>query len=135
MVEIISVSSSLHNLQIPPDLKKQLSNRRQELIEQRKHQISKASVDTLESTMTQLEQLSGISRELCQESKFSEFIITLFENGRCAVFNKLTHCTVFLNKSVDEQIKSIFYNRINQSVIVVSVTKKDDYNSLKCRSV
>jgi protein tyrosine phosphatase len=47
----------------------------------------------------------------------------------------LTHCTIFLNKSVDEQIKSIFYNRINQSVIVVSVTKKDEYNSLKCRSV
>ena len=40
-----------------------------------------------------------------------------------------------MNKSTDEQIKSIFYNRINQSVIVVSVTKKDEYNSLKCRSV
>ena len=43
--------------------------------------------------------------------------------------------TIFLNKSADEQIKSIFYNRINQSVIVVAVTKKDEYNSLKCRSV
>lgn len=62
-------------------------------------------------------------------------IVTLFENGRCAIFSKDTHVSIFLNKSIDEQIKSIFYNRLNQSIIVVSVTKKDEYNSLKCRSV
>lgn len=62
-------------------------------------------------------------------------IVTLFENGRCAIFQKDTHVSIFLNKSTDEQIKSIFYNRLNQSIIVVSVTKKDEYNSLKCRSV
>lgn len=62
-------------------------------------------------------------------------IVTLFENGRCAIWAKETHTVVFLNKSSDEQIKSIFYNRLNHSVIVVSVTKKDEYNSLKCRSV
>jgi hypothetical protein len=68
-------------------------------------------------------------------SRFSEFIVALFESGKCAVFHRASHQSVFLNKSEDEQIKSIFFNRINQSVIVVSVTKKDDFNSLKCRSV
>jgi len=42
---------------------------------------------------------------------------------------------VFFNKSQDELIRSIFFNRVNESIIVVSVTKKDDYNSLKCRTV
>ncbi len=32
-------------------------------------------------------------------------------------------------------IRSIFFNRVNESIIVVSVTKKDEYNSLKCRNV
>ena len=42
---------------------------------------------------------------------------------------------MFFNKSQDELIRSIFFNRVNESIIVVSVTKKDDYNSLKCRTV
>jgi len=46
-----------------------------------------------------------------------------------------THRIVFFNKSQDELIRSIFFNRVNESIIVVSVTKKDDYNSLKCRTV
>jgi len=32
-------------------------------------------------------------------------------------------------------VRSIFHNRHNQSIIIVSVTTKDDCNSLKCRSV
>jgi hypothetical protein len=32
-------------------------------------------------------------------------------------------------------IRSIFFNRVKESIIVVSVTKKDEYNSLKCRTV
>ena len=42
---------------------------------------------------------------------------------------------LFFNKNQDEQIRSIFHNRLNESVIVVSVTKKDEFNSLKCRTV
>jgi hypothetical protein len=41
----------------------------------------------------------------------------------------------FFNKSNKEQVRSIFHNRHNQSIIIVSVTTKDDCNSLKCRSV
>ena len=51
-------------------------------------------------------------------------------------FNKVDYKKViFFNKSQDEQIRSIFHNRVNDSIIVVSVTKRDEYNSLKCRTV
>ena len=46
-----------------------------------------------------------------------------------------TKQVLFFNKSGQEQVRSIFHNRLNQSVIIVSVTTKDDCNSLKCRSV
>ena len=42
---------------------------------------------------------------------------------------------MFFNKTNEEQVRSIFHNRLNQSIIIVSVTTKDDCNSLKCRSV
>lgn len=42
---------------------------------------------------------------------------------------------MFFNKSQNELIRSIFLNRANDSIIVVSVTKKDDFQSLKCRTV
>lgn len=42
---------------------------------------------------------------------------------------------IFFNKNKDEMIRSIFHNRINDSIIIVSVTKKDEFNSLKCRTV
>jgi hypothetical protein len=57
--------------------------------------------------------------------KTSGFFITLIE----------TKNVIFFNKSKEELIRSIFYNRSNDSVIVVSVTKRDDFNSLKCRTV
>ena len=42
---------------------------------------------------------------------------------------------MFFNKNCEEQIRSIFHNRQNSSVIIVSVTTRDECNSLKCRSV
>jgi hypothetical protein len=46
-----------------------------------------------------------------------------------------SHLVLFFNKNCQEQVRSIFHNRQNQSVIIVSVTAKDECNSLKCRSV
>ena len=46
-----------------------------------------------------------------------------------------TKQVLFFNKSDEEQVRSIFHNRLNHSCIIVSVTTKDDCNSLKCRSV
>lgn len=116
VVEIISISSSFINLKLqsPSSQSQNLNSKR--LVSESRNE------DPLDK------------EEVCL-APISAMIVTLFENGRCAIFQKDTHVTIFLNKSVDEQIKSIFYNRLNQSIIVVSVTKKDEYNSLKCRSV
>jgi len=71
------------------------------------------------------------------------FVVGLYESGLCSMHNRsklsihysVTNDTLFFNKSKRELIRSVFLNKLNDSVIIVSVTKKDDYNSLKCRSV
>mmetsp|Transcript_10700 Transcript_10700/g.10818 ORF Transcript_10700/g.10818 Transcript_10700/m.10818 type:complete len:122 (+) Transcript_10700:142-507(+) len=65
----------------------------------------------------------------------NEYIINLMESGVCSIHNRLTKTVIFFNKSKDELIRSIFHNRLNESIIVVSVTKRDEFNSLKCRTV
>lgn len=40
----------------------------------------------------------------------------------------------FLNISSDEIIRSLFYNKNNDSLITVSVYASDNFSSLKCRS-
>lgn len=51
------------------------------------------------------------------------------------LFIIVTRKIIFFNKSKEELIRSIFHNRLNESIIVVSVTKRDEFNSLKCRTV
>lgn len=64
-----------------------------------------------------------------------KYLVCLYLNGRCTLHLRSTHKILFLNKNEDEVVKSIFHNKLNDSLIIVSVTKKDDYNTLKCRSV
>jgi hypothetical protein len=40
----------------------------------------------------------------------------------------------FLNISADEVIRSLFYNKNNDSLITVSVYASDNFSSLKCRT-
>lgn len=40
----------------------------------------------------------------------------------------------FLNVSPDEVIRSLFYNKNNDSLITVSVYASDNFSSLKCRT-
>lgn len=40
----------------------------------------------------------------------------------------------YLNITPDEVIRSLFYNKTNQSVITVSVFRGDFYSALKCRA-
>ena len=66
----------------------------------------------------------------------NKFIVALYDNGKCTVFDRYNKDKfLFLNKSPNELIRSVFHNKQNSSIIVVSVTKRDEYNTLKCRSV
>lgn len=40
----------------------------------------------------------------------------------------------FLNVTADEVVRSLFFNKYNDSLIIVSVHASDNFNSLKCRS-
>lgn len=62
-------------------------------------------------------------------------IFALTHSGACAAFSRETNQRIcFLNISPDEVIRSLFYNKNNDSLITVSVYSLDNFSSLKCRS-
>lgn len=64
-----------------------------------------------------------------------DLIFALTNNGVCAAFSRdLRKRVCFLNVTDDEVIRSLFLNKTNESLITVSVFRKDDFSSLHCRS-
>ncbi|KAJ6331407.1 hypothetical protein OIU76_009895 [Salix suchowensis] len=64
-----------------------------------------------------------------------DIIFALAQSGVCAAFSRETNRRIcFLNVSPDEVIRSLFYNKNNDSLITVSVYASDNFSSLKCRS-
>ena len=64
-----------------------------------------------------------------------EVLFGLTHTGVCAAFNRVTQRRIcFLNVTPDEVIRSLFYNKTNQSLITVSVYRYDNFSSLRCRS-
>lgn len=62
-------------------------------------------------------------------------IFALAHSGACAAFSRATGKLVcFLNVNEDEVIRSLFYNKNNNSLITVSVYASDNFSTLKCRS-
>ena len=80
-----------------------------------------------------------ITPELCAEVvevvAAQDLIFALTRTGVCAVFSRVTHQRLcFVNQSPDEVIRSLFYNKLNESLVTVSVFREDNFSSLKCRS-
>ncbi|KAL5698253.1 hypothetical protein ACHQM5_029317 [Ranunculus cassubicifolius] len=64
-----------------------------------------------------------------------DVIFALAQSGLCAAFSRATNKRIcFLNISPDEVIRSLFYNKNNESLITVSVYASDHFSSLKCRT-
>uniref|UniRef100_A0A7S3PMT1 Transducin/WD40 repeat-like superfamily protein n=1 Tax=Aplanochytrium stocchinoi TaxID=215587 RepID=A0A7S3PMT1_9STRA len=64
-----------------------------------------------------------------------DIVFGLTQTGVCTAFDRLTSERIcFLNIEPDEVIRSLFYNKSNDSLITVSVYRADNYSSLKCRS-
>ncbi|CAK9198733.1 unnamed protein product [Sphagnum troendelagicum] len=62
-------------------------------------------------------------------------VFALTHSGICAAFSRDTNKRIcFLNISADEVIRSLFYNKNNDSLITVSVYASDNFSSLKCRT-
>ncbi|XP_022868461.1 uncharacterized protein LOC111387866 isoform X4 [Olea europaea var. sylvestris] len=64
-----------------------------------------------------------------------DIVFALAQSGVCAAFSRETNQRIcFLNVSHDEVIRSLFYNKNNDSLITVSVYASDNFSSLKCRT-
>ncbi|KAG6737739.1 hypothetical protein POTOM_059269 [Populus tomentosa] len=64
-----------------------------------------------------------------------DIVFALAQSGVCAAFSRETNQRIcFLNVTPDEVIRSLFYNKNNDSLITVSVYASDNFSSLKCRS-
>jgi len=64
-----------------------------------------------------------------------DIVFGLTQTGVCTAFDRLTSKRIcFLNTEPDEVIRSLFYNKSNDSLITVSVYRADNYSSLKCKS-
>ncbi|MQL86351.1 hypothetical protein Taro_018869 [Colocasia esculenta] len=64
-----------------------------------------------------------------------DVIFALAQSGVCAAFSRETNQRLCLmNVSPDEVIRSLFYNKNNESLVTVSVYAADNYSSLKCRT-
>ncbi|GAU45988.1 hypothetical protein TSUD_187310 [Trifolium subterraneum] len=62
-------------------------------------------------------------------------VFALAHSGLCAAFSRETNERIcFLNVCPDEVIRSLFYNKNNDSLITVSVYATENFSSLKCRS-
>ena len=65
----------------------------------------------------------------------AEIVFTLGSNGICSAFSRATGRRLCcLNVAPDEIIRSLFLNRLNDSLITVSVREEDRFSSLRCRS-
>lgn len=65
-----------------------------------------------------------------------DLIFSLTQSGVCAAYSRdLASRICYLNICHDEVIRSLFVNTANDSLITVSVFRKDDYSSLHCRSI
>jgi WD40 repeat protein len=64
-----------------------------------------------------------------------DIVFALAQSGVCAAFSRESNQRIcFLNVSPDEVIRSLFYNKNNDSLITVSVYASDNFSSLKCRT-
>ncbi|XP_022761334.1 uncharacterized protein LOC111307583 isoform X2 [Durio zibethinus] len=64
-----------------------------------------------------------------------DIVFALAHSGVCAAFNRVKNKRIcFVNVCPDEVIRSLFYNKNNDSLITVSVNASDNFSSLKCRS-
>ena len=74
--------------------------------------------------------------DIVEVASSANLIFVLNSTGICTAFDRFTMKRVcFLNISVDQVIRSLFYNKTNDSIITVSVFRTDSYSSLKCRSI
>lgn len=74
------------------------------------------------------------STSLTDEERFVDSVADLLGVSFVVISAETNRRICFLNVSPDEVIRSLFYNKNNDSLITVSVYASDNFSSLKCRS-
>ncbi|PVH62940.1 hypothetical protein PAHAL_3G435500 [Panicum hallii] len=85
--------------------------------------------------------LSKSPKFLTERSKIIEIvaakdiIFALSQSGLCAAFDRVMNKRIaFFNLNPDEVIRSMLYNKYNDSLVTVSLYSSDSYGSLNCRT-
>ncbi|KAM0912162.1 hypothetical protein ACQ4PT_012876 [Festuca glaucescens] len=90
--------------------------------------------DTYDDGIAQLP-LRWNRRKIIEIVAASDLIFVLAESGLCGAFSRRTNKHIcHLNISPDEVIRSLFYNKNNDSLITVSMYESERFVSLKCRT-
>lgn len=61
-----------------------------------------------------------------------KLIITLSSAGVCCMFNRQTGKFISVINNSEQVIQTIFYNKRNNTLIIVFVTRYDNFSSLRC---
>eukprot|EP00271_Cylindrocystis_brebissonii_P014241 TRINITY_DN35535_c0_g1_i1.p1 TRINITY_DN35535_c0_g1~~TRINITY_DN35535_c0_g1_i1.p1 ORF type:complete len:554 (+),score=62.85 TRINITY_DN35535_c0_g1_i1:195-1856(+) len=73
--------------------------------------------------------------KIVEISAAGDMIFALAHSGACAAISRNSNRRIcYLNTCHDEIIRSLFYNKNNDSLITVSVYSTDGYSHLKCRT-
>jgi len=95
-----------------------------------------AELDTHDPEASQLKLAFLLKRsKIVEIVSAKDVIFALAASGVCVAFSRCTNARIcFLNVTPDEVIRSLFYNKSNNSIITVSVYRYDNFSSLNCRS-
>ncbi|CAI7791990.1 unnamed protein product, partial [Closterium sp. NIES-53] len=93
--------------------------------------------DTFDAKAAQVERLSFLKRRsrIVEIVAAKDLLFTLAHSGACAAIcleSRRRLC--YMNVGSEEVIRSLFFNKNNDSLITVSVYAQDNFSSLKCRS-
>lgn len=67
---------------------------------------------------------------------YHDYLIVLTRKGACQVYNANTYRRhMFLNPSKFDYVQTVFINKLNDEVIIVTYRQFEDTNILQCRSI
>lgn len=95
-----------------------------------------AELDTHDPEASQLKLPFLLKRsKIVEIVSAKDVIFALAASGVCVAFSRTHNNRIcFLNVTPDEVIRSLFFNKSNNSIITVSVYRYDNFSSLNCRS-
>lgn len=93
--------------------------------------------DTFDPKAPQFQKLPFLKKRsrIVEIAAARDLVFALAHSGGCAAISRETNKRIcFMNTSPEEVIRSLFYNKNNDSLITVSVYSVDNFSTLRCRT-